>query len=136
MKGFLWRSFIDFFYFFFIYLFFKIYFEMSDLVHVWMIVVLLSCFVKWTVLVMSVVLKPLLLVSHILAIFGVPNSGTSNVSAHKFLCETFNSLLSVSSCISSGDFSLRITLFLFLGLPPCTCDATILQLQQLSLIHI
>ena len=30
----------------------------------------------------------------------------------------------------SGDFSLRITLFLFLGLPPCTCDATILQLQQ------
>ena len=54
------------------------------------------------------------------------------IFAHKFLCETFNSLLSVSIFFFSfsGDFSLRTTLFLFLGLPPCTCDATILQLQQ------
>ena len=40
-----------------------------------------------------------LLVSHIFAFFGVLKSEMSNVSAHKFLCETFNSLLSVSSSV-------------------------------------
>ena len=108
----------------------EFFFEKPDLVHVWMIVALIGCLVKWTVSVMSVVLKPLYWFhifwpSLMYCRFKHPVFLHTNSSVRHLI--PFCLCLAVFCCC---DFSLRITLFLFLGLPPCTCDATILQLQQ------